>query len=115
MGSRISEQKKLEWHNHFEAQKKSGLTKSKYCRLNNLSVDNFNYHLKKASEQAPTDKNQTPSLSGGDFISVVVEPSSDKTSPPIELVFEHHEQSLVLRVRWSVTELLEFINAWRAP
>lgn len=113
MGFRISEQKRLEWQKHFEAQKKSGLTKSKYCRLNNLSIDNFNYHLKRMSEQTPIPSDNASSPSSSDFISVIVEPSSN-TPSPIELSFEHQGQSLILKVRWTTSELIEFLKSWRA-
>lgn len=114
MGLKTTEQQRLEWQNHFEAYKNSGLSKTKYCRLNNLSVDTFNYHLKKAMAQASESQSATPGSNNNEFISFCVESPSGKFPPPIELSFEHQGQCLTLSVRWTITELLEFVTAWRA-
>lgn len=114
MGRRTTQQQELEWQRHFTAQKQSGLSKSKYCRLNNLSVDNFNYHLKKSAGQAALSQANQPNTSASEFISLVVEPPSSNDTSLIELAFQHKEQILSMKVKWTKDELLDFITAWRA-
>jgi len=114
MGSRTTEQQRLEWQKHFEAYNKSGLNKTKYCRLNNLSIDTFNYHLKKYLAHSAEPQSAMLNSNSNEFISLCVESSPDNIPPPLELSFEHQGQCLTLRVKWTISELLEFVNAWRA-
>ena len=114
MGRRTSKQQKLDWQRHFTAQQQSGLTKAKYCRLNNLSIDNFNYHYKKSIEQVSISESNPPNADADEFISLIVETPSNDQSSIIELSFQHQEQTLSMKVRWTKVELIDFIAAWRA-
>lgn len=114
MGRRTSQEQILEWEKHIVAQKKSGLSKSKYCRLNNLNVDHFYYQLKKHAEQVSESQATVPKTSNSEFISLFVEPPHNDDTTPIELSFQHKEQTLSMSVKWSKSELLDFISAWRA-
>ena len=42
----------LFWKRHVELQQSSGLTRTKYCRLNNVNYDCFGYWLGKFSRQS---------------------------------------------------------------
>lgn len=113
MGRRISQQQELEWQDHFNAQQQSGLSRAKYCRLNNLSVDNFNYHYKKTLGQACTSQSNESESSASEFISLVVDaPSND--ARVIELVLQGNEQCITMKVKWTTRELLDFLTGWRA-
>lgn len=55
------------WNKHVELQRRSGLSQTKYCAENGLSVSSFGYWLQKLSKEGGTSKERFISLtSNGD-------------------------------------------------
>ena len=98
---------KIDWQQHVEAQKASGLSKSAYCRENNLSCAQFRYYVQKFKPKASVAKQGSRS----DFIPLQVTSSQ---VPVKKFTLEHADGSkLSWSADWSTQQVLEFVQGWR--
>lgn len=119
MAGKITEQQKVDWQQHFIAQKQSGLSRAEYCRINNLSYDNFYYHHKRYQEARSVPNNLKKGdkkQQSNDFISLVVKPTSDtpKKTSPVELSLQCRGDTLSVKANWTTDELISFVSSWKA-
>lgn len=97
----------IDWQKHVEAQKASGLSKSAYCRENNLNCAQFRYYVQKFKPKAPV----ADQASHADFIPLQVTSSQ---RPAKKFTLEHPDGStLSWSADWGTQQVLEFVHGWR--